>query len=80
MAAEHLGCINRERAHHIYRNCLQTEQKPLAFLANPMPLLYGLCNEGVTWQVFLFSNYMHMALATLLGMAPVGGDFGWPEG
>lgn len=45
-----------------------------------MPLLYGLCNEGVTWQVFLFSNYMHMALATLLGMAPVGGDFGWPEG
>lgn len=38
--AEHVGRVNRERAHHIYRNCLQT----LAILANPKPLLYGLFN------------------------------------
>lgn len=40
VGAEHVGCVNRERAHHIYRNCLQT----LATLANPKPLLYGLFN------------------------------------
>ncbi|KAF2983979.1 hypothetical protein EK904_005338 [Melospiza melodia maxima] len=75
VGAEQVGCVNRERAHHIYRNCLPT----LATLANPKPLLHGLFNQGVSWQVFHSVIICILVLATVLGVAPVGGEFGCLE-
>lgn len=73
-----LGVLQGKGSPHL-QQLPAKRRKPLAFLPNPKLVLYGLFNQGSAGRFFHSVIICILALATVLGMAPVGGDFGWLE-
>lgn len=81
VTAEHVGWVKREEACQVCRNCLQTHNRS----HRPSWQIPSMCctdclTRGSTGRFFhSVIIYIYAAFAAELGLAHVGGDFGWLE-